>query len=635
MGRRFPGLDGFAGAILHDATVATGASGKTATMGAAGRFTSPWLRVDGAALTFAKSSTATGTLLARRSRGAVPPDIGTGVIWTPPASPQILFDPSQSLTSQGWTGTGADTETYNATDGTRRIQKSGAWGVSKSGSGLITGGAIRRFQYRLRLGFPVVSPSGFYMDFGPPIATLALVRMALLGSDYGAGRVGEWYNNYAPGPSPADRLVPGYLWDVDFLVTTPDGATAQYAELRMRRAGTIGAAPECDFWSADGFRHIANVGTATYAPNSYGLAQAFTTTGTDVYLGPIALWADDTDGTTTVTDGATLGALADATWVQIDGPQAGGTINLIGVYDGDAPDAPDSVTAQADTGGIIRAHVPTVAGIVAYRWVRKAAGTPVETVWTEGPGACFTGVADGTYTVECEVQGATGRLSGATASGSVTLPVDTEGTDPPGPVLVRIPQPPSRPEVRTVPDQIQIQEPVAGTAPVASLRLLTAASLTDEPQIDDSQDTNPVDADAVTYDDAGWSTNLPWIRGEAWYWVEAVDAQGRATRSLPFWGGEQAAFELTLGGEIDPDRLAGLPLAQWVVEVRVEVPVTLGGRTYPRETYRGAIDPQTGAWAVAELPRGQVALVKLPHSDWRRWRLPDASTAAYGSLEPA
>lgn len=650
MGSRYPGRSAFEGLAAAGATASDTADGQVLTAGATTRIATPWLPAAGAEVTFAKASTATGTLLARRSRGARPPDTsGATAIWTPSAAPSILLDPAAgTLASQGWVGT-VDSESYDPVDGTRRIIRAGAWFPTKSGAGLIAQ-PIRRLQYRIRMGLRATSASGLAIDFAPPLAS-ALLRLAWLGSDYGA-QIGQWANGYGTPPHTAYKAVVGYLHDIEFLITTTDGATAgSYAEVRMRTAGVIGATPEYDFWSADGFRRIGATGAASYGPNTFSFGQAYTSTLTDVHLGHVAIWADATDGTMTVTDGATLPSLANADWVQVEGPQASGVVSLLGVYTGAAPAAPVAVTATPEADGIIRATVPLVAGTTAWRWTLKLAGTVVKTRWTDGPGIAFPDLADGSYTVECQEQGAAGPLSTATASTAVTLPVSdayAAPTTPATPTAYAEPTPATPAWSEDVSNLI-LSEPAApgtGQLPVthiwlgyqptpgaATVKLATGAGFT----------TGQVEASSVAESDVTWTDGEGVVTAFAAL-VTAIRAlfptallcQGNDDGQVVTWSGginptAQGQYECTITGKVDK---------QWYSASRPKsVKVKLldvgngGDQTYLTREYEGVIGPD-GIWAVTGLLRGVPAEFTFPDGSTAQLVLPTGATATYPTLDP-
>jgi hypothetical protein len=118
----------------------------------------------------------------------------------------------------------------------------------------------------------------------------------------------------------------------------------------------------------------------------------------------------------------------------------------------------------------------------------------------------------------------------------------------------------------------------------------------------------------------------------------ALLCQGNDDGQVVTWSGginpvAQGQYELTLSGEIDPDRIAGIPGAAYA-EVRLDADHTAGNRTYPVQSYKGLIDRTTGQWQITELPRGQACKIKLPYGNWLPRLLPDTATATYGELAP-
>ena len=646
MGRRYPGLNGFDGLSVDGATVSDPASGQILTTGAATRIATPWMPANGAEVTFAKNSTATGTLTARRSRGTKPPDTsGPAVIWTPP-TPNILLDPAAgTLASQGWVGA-VDSETYDPVDGTRRIIKVGAWGPSKNGAGLIAA-PIRHMQYRVRFGLRANSSSGFYVDLAPPLSG-ALIRLAWLGSDYGAS-IGNFANGYGSTPAALYRATPGYIHDYDFIITTTDGSTANFwAETRFRVVGAIGSAPGYDFFSANGFKGIGGVSLASYGPNTYGFGQAYTSNLTDIHLGHVAVWGLATDESVTVTDGGTMPALANADWVQIEGPQASGVVSLLGVYTGTAPAAPASVTASGKAGeaGTLSAHVPTVAGTTAWIWTLKLAGTAVKVRWSDEPGITFTGLSDGDYTVEAQEQNAGGRLSAATASDPVTLPISATYTPPglpPAPSPYSAPGHPAGPTWSEDDMNLEVEEGVAGSLSITHLVLgyqeepvgFDKLALSEEAGFTSGE----VAAGTVAYPGsfptviAEWEALIDQIRT---LFPDAIVGVGYSDGQVVTWSAfinpvAQSEYECTVTGRVDEAwGVTGTDTVRFILD-DVE---DLGDQQYLSRPYEGIIQPN-GSWQITGLPRGKTGTFVFADGKKRRRIIASGSTAAYGSLDPA
>lgn len=219
-------------------------------------------------------------------------------------------------------------------------------------------------------------------------------------------------------------------------------------------------------------------------------------------------------------------------------------------------------------------------------------------------------------------------------------------TTPATPVAYRPPTP-GAPSWSTDVDNIILSEPPAagtGQLPVTAIwlgyqatpgaapsKLTTGAGFT----------SGEVAASTVAVDNVTWTAGT----GVVTAWADLVAAvralfpaalicQGNDDGQVVSWSGgvsptAQGNYELTLSGSIDPDRLAGLQVDRWVVEVRLVNEVTLGGRTYTKQSYRGSINQSTGAWSIAELPRGQAARIKLPYGDWTNITLADVATSTY------
>lgn len=143
----------------------------------------------------------------------------------------------------------------------------------------------------------------------------------------------------------------------------------------------------------------------------------------------------------------------------------------------------------------------------------------------------------------------------------------------------------------------QLAEVTAGSVAVDTVRLLRAATLTGTPTLDATQVTNPVNYTDLVFTD-GWAT-IAWTRSDYWYWVEAVDVEGRATRSLPIWGGDQAEFELTVGGRVD-EQWQTRPVSVTLLDV-----AEVGGQQYLTKTYSGTVAAD-GSWSVPGLPAASI-----------------------------
>ena len=139
--------------------------------------------------------------------------------------------------------------------------------------------------------------------------------------------------------------------------------------------------------------------------------------------------------------------------------------------------------------------------------------------------------------------------------------------------------------------------------------------------------------DAVTYTNLtfvdGWATDHGWDleAGETYRTVPTYADGSIGLPSLPLLIADQSAFEVTVGGRLDPI-WAGR-------EVKAMLPAltTEGAVTYLTSRHKGTVG-EDGTWAIDGLPIGSGVMFEFPDGSRPERTLPDEPGAVeFGSLE--
>jgi hypothetical protein len=148
---------------------------------------------------------------------------------------------------------------------------------------------------------------------------------------------------------------------------------------------------------------------------------------------------------------------------------------------------------------------------------------------------------------------------------------------------------------------------------------------------DGTQGTNPINDSALTYSGAvvgtSYATDHGWSLAQDTYYrllpTYSDDSIGPPSNAILV--STRSDYECTISGTVDE---------QWsgsAVTARLEQAVVYGGQTYTTKTYSATINA-SGAWTLAGLPRGQVAIFRLPDNQELRRTIGSSSSATFEGL---
>jgi hypothetical protein len=148
---------------------------------------------------------------------------------------------------------------------------------------------------------------------------------------------------------------------------------------------------------------------------------------------------------------------------------------------------------------------------------------------------------------------------------------------------------------------------------------------------DATQGTNPINDSALTYSGAtvgtSYATNHGWSLAQDTYYrlLPTYSDASIGPPSNAILVSTRSDYECTVSGTMDEQWSAS------AVTARLEAAVVYGGQTYTTRTYSATINA-SGAWTLAGLPRGQVAIFRMPDNQEFRRTISSSSSATFESL---
>lgn len=320
---------------------------------------------------------------------------------------------------------------------------------------------------------------------------------------------------------------------------------------------------------------------------------------------------------------------------QVKGWESGTLTELDLQSDLAAPGNPSGAEAAAVGASAIGGNCTSTATGAAAYYVEcldaDAADAVVQADWVLTPAHAFRGLTvPGNYKVRFTSASDDGvRGSASVTTSSTAVPVASGaliGPSAAAPTIVALPAY-TAPEIQYTGGAMRIV--LATTRPTTWTLQKSTAGLTWS--TDATQGTNPINDSALSYSGAvvgtSYATNHGWtLAQDTYYRLLPTYSDGSiGPTSNAIFVTTRSDYECTISGTMDEQWSAS------AVTARLEAAVVYGGQTYTTRTYSATINA-SGAWTLAGLPRGQVAIFRMPDNQEFRRTIGSSSSATFESL---
>lgn len=583
-----------------------------------------WIDCTTACVKYAHTGTATGASI--RSSAYNPRNTGDRIVihpgtaeWTKKVDPAV-----GNPNANGWGSVAGTAPTTDSASG-------GMWNFASTGSSyyrvtsLLTARKLNVFYMRIRRNAGHVGTHGPLWRI-PFSGSGGYVSLGYGGTNYGAD-AGKFRDMIAGTVFHDLTGAEGDWLDCWIMARSSDGTNITWAELWAGPA-TFGAVPDFTNVRMLGLLNAASSG----ATNDIWIGSPHTGTANNCsyeYLGVVSLATVDQYGWESAANPDTSFSRAQR-YVQVGKWSGTGTLTTVqlaaDISAPSAPTTPDAAAINATSLGVSGATVGAASAYLAECW----SDTPalVDSEYVLAPGHVFRGLAADNYTVRLYSVTDDGVPSATYAeTGTVTVPAVTYTAPTIGPYP------------RWVSGELRFYKPTAGTASLATYKVLSATAANGTYSSEDSNAWGGITWRAtdgtgqyVTATDLGIT-----VSASKWYRDRIEDSSNLSAE------GQTAAYG---GDSYNRECLVSFndsALANRTISVILSHPVSIAGGTYARSPYSTTLNgsgvgslslPRLNAATITNGDTGTAFAVFTGAGDqWvlRRY-IPDAATAEFDDL---